>query len=270
MLDHFLDRLVRLSPRRLYLYLALFLFVTMEVVSWLTSQPPSYGCIVDPKNYGDYQGDDQCPTFHVFLIVSVTRILAAIGHDWVLAIATAVIAWLTITLAKVGRQQIADTRILQRAYISAEPGGITPFEDTLVSKIPEKRIACNIVIYNAGNLPATHVAWFISKKFSGDPELPESLLQIENPKGNIVIAPNTRTKKGSKPANREEFDAIRNDAEEDKAWLYVFGKITYHDGFRDGRWITFCHRYNLRGARGYDIPEANGRYHEQGNRTDEG
>ena len=55
----------------------------------------------------------------------------------------------------------------------------------------------------------------------------------------------------------------------DKAWLYVWGKVTYHDGFNRGRFIAFCHRYNLYGATEYGIPARNGRYHEHGNRTDE-
>ena len=47
--------------------------------------------------------------------------------DWAIvasAVATAVVAVFAIVLACVGRRQIADTRILQRAYLSAEPKGI--------------------------------------------------------------------------------------------------------------------------------------------------
>jgi hypothetical protein len=47
--------------------------------------------------------------------------------DWAIvasAVATAVVAVFAIVLACVGRRQIADTRILQRAYLSVEPRGI--------------------------------------------------------------------------------------------------------------------------------------------------
>ena len=37
----------------------------------------------------------------------------------VTAIAGGVVAWFTVVLARVGKQQIADTKILQRAYLSA-------------------------------------------------------------------------------------------------------------------------------------------------------
>jgi hypothetical protein len=40
------------------------------------------------------------------------------------AVAAGVVARFTVILARVGRQQIADTRILQRAYLSVEPKGI--------------------------------------------------------------------------------------------------------------------------------------------------
>ena len=41
-------------------------------------------------------------------------------HDFVVAAATLFIAWFTIVLARVGRRQIEDTRILQRAYTLSE------------------------------------------------------------------------------------------------------------------------------------------------------
>src|SRR5262245_55567689 len=44
--------------------------------------------------------------------------------DWITAVATAVDAVFTIVLAFVGYQQVADARILQRAYLSVQPQGI--------------------------------------------------------------------------------------------------------------------------------------------------
>ena len=56
-----------------------------------------------------------------------TLALSLNATDWAAiasAVAAAIVAVFTIVLAGVGRRQIADTRILQRAYLSAEPKGI--------------------------------------------------------------------------------------------------------------------------------------------------
>ncbi len=29
-----------------------------------------------------------------------------------------------------------------------------------------------------------------------------------------------------------------------RGFIYVWGKVTYEDGFGEPRWLTFCHRYN--------------------------
>jgi hypothetical protein len=188
----------------------------------------------------------------------VTAILA--GATVLLVIAT---VGLGIITGRGIRNQSEQTRVIERAFISVEPGGISAFSGD------DERIACNIIINNAGNLPASHVSWFIDKIFSKNGNEPEQSFPIGKLEGDIVLAPKTKAKKGSKPTDQNSFDACKVNSEPDKAWLFVFGKIAYHDGFSDGRWITFCHRYNLRGATGYTIPEDTGRYHENGNRTDE-
>jgi hypothetical protein len=159
--------------------------------------------------------------------------------------------------------QSRQTRIIERAFISVEPAGISPFSGD------DDRIACDVFIHNAGNLPATNMSWDIRIKYSKKPR--ESSFDWDKLQkfGKIVLAPKGRFKKGADPTTITDFNSYRNGAEKDKAWLYIWGHIHYHDGFQDGRWIRFCHRYNLRGADGYTIPEEKGRYHENGNRTDE-
>jgi hypothetical protein len=172
----------------------------------------------------------------------------------------------TFILAVISGFQIRDARIVQRAFISVEPGGIRPF------KGDDDRIACDIIIRNAGNLPARKVAWFIDKKYSENPaEKDFPIAAITNQMlGDIVLAPKGKIRKGSIPSDKQTFDTYRNNAQPDRAWLFVWGRVSYHDGFRAGRHTDFCHRYNLRGARGFAIKRKNGRYHEYGNRTDEG
>src|SRR6266540_4550282 len=96
MLDRFLNRLVTWSPRQFWAYTALAALLVMEVVSWITSQVPP--CIVNPEDYAHYAGNDECPTQHVFLIVSMAGILETIGHNWVTALSTVVIASFTGTI----------------------------------------------------------------------------------------------------------------------------------------------------------------------------
>ena len=78
--------------------------------------------------------------------------------DWAIvasAVATAVVAVFAIVLACVGRRQIADTRILQRAYLSAEPKGIEwTSNGFLVGQVAFK---------NVGKLPATAFVSVVNK-----------------------------------------------------------------------------------------------------------
>jgi hypothetical protein len=78
--------------------------------------------------------------------------------DWAIiasAVATAVVAVFMIVLACVGRRQITDTRILQRAYLSVEPKGIEwSTNGFLVGQVAFK---------NVGKLPATACVSVVKK-----------------------------------------------------------------------------------------------------------
>ena len=65
----------------------------------------------------------------------------------VTATAGAVVAAFTVVLANVGKQQVADTRILQRAYLSVEPRGIVTHTNGL--------LIGQVAFKNVGKLPAT-------------------------------------------------------------------------------------------------------------------
>jgi hypothetical protein len=221
-------------------------------------------------NYcGNHKADyDNCPTHYLIFIPPIWIIdhLEAVAAV-LTAIATVYIANFTIVLSRIGKQQADDTRIVQRAFISVEPGGIEPFLGQF--EVTDDRIACNIVINNAGSLPAHDVRWCIERTYSED--FRANVFNAENIElvGGIVLAQKTKIRKGSIPTDKTTFDKWRNNAEPDRAWLYVWGRVSYHDGFTGRRFTDFCHRYNLRGAKGYGIPEENGRYHEYGNGTDE-
>jgi hypothetical protein len=223
------------------------------------------GIVPTEINYcGDHKANyENCPTHYLVFIplIWMTDHLDVVATI-VTAIATAYIAKFTITLAKVGNRQIADTRILERAFISVEPGGTRPYAGE------DDRVACDIIINNAGNLVAKNVSWIIEREYSREWKRTNFPFDKTKLVGDIVIAAKGKIRKGALPTNREAFDAAK-DAPRDRAWLYVWGRVAYHDGFRAGRYIDFCHRYSLRGADGYKILEENGRYHEYGNQTDE-
>lgn len=187
--------------------------------------------------------------------------------DRYLAFFTFFLAAATIGLGVVSvagiRRQSKDTRILQRAYISVEPGGIRPYQGEV------DRIACDVIIVNAGNLPARNIKWLIKRKYSDSPIDADFKVDPDKLDGGIVLAPKAHARKGAPATSRQELNEKMRGAKPDKAWLYIWGRVSYHDSFRADRWIEFCHRYNLHGG-AHVIDAENGRYHEKGNRTDEG
>src|ERR1700747_1202620 len=110
---------------------------------------PTEALICDPP------GSAKDCNSHNILLTLVLYALYELNFYGVLitAIATGVIAKFTVTLARVGRQQIEDTHILERAYIVAEPYGIDTFTDG-------KQIVGYTGIRNAGRMPATKLQWF--------------------------------------------------------------------------------------------------------------
>lgn len=195
--------------------------------------------------------------------------------DWFVAIFTGLLAYATYRLVKstnnlwtatkdASERQELDTRVLQRAYLSVEPGGINQFLDGT------PRLSCDILIRNAGNLPAKHVSWFIERIISQHDNLRD--FHIGEREGKIVLAPKAVAKKGTKN-NLPKLNVLNlrpNPGNPSANWIYVWGRVDYHDGFKGDRFIEFCHRYNI-GASGTegDISAEAGRYHESGNRTDE-
>jgi hypothetical protein len=188
-------------------------------------------------------------------------------HDAV-AVYTLVLAFSTIGLWSVtGRgvkTQIADTRILQRAYISVEPRGIR-------LRVDSSSIMGHVAIRNAGNLPARNVSWFINIKWSPNGE--EEVFPLSSGKGSVVITPGTEAMRGSggslllqdllNGCKASEFSEIHNQA---PVYIYVWGIIAYDDGFGASRVTKFCHRYNwmMRDSfKSIDVRHA--RLHEFGN-----
>jgi len=238
----------------------------------MTSQIPP--CIVNPADYGDdYAQNNECPSFHVFLFVAMPRVLEAIGHEWLIALATVATAFFTATLWWSTRKlweaarntalvQERDTKILQRAYLAVEPTGINPF----ISETQDQVVG-HVNIINVGRLPAR--VWisdkepriFVTSRILTEAELPtESGRQIGVlvPGGKMPIG--TYTISDDSLGTRDQF-------------VYVWRLVEYFDGFSpEKRFTKFCHRYPCRpyssmdGRKGIDAKHA--RYHEHGNDAD--
>ena len=176
------------------------------------------------------------------------------------AAATVTIAAFTIILARLGREQASQTRILERAYLGVTSLGVTRFASG-------PSFSCDIGIKNVGHLPARHVTWFIDRRFAHERFLKSLPIKESAFQGDNVISPGTEMRKGGKAIESPAFYAGAK--RPSPSWLYVWGEVRYEDGFGKGRFTKFCFRYNMTGARTGTledgIPEKNARYHVHGN-----
>ncbi len=176
------------------------------------------------------------------------------------------VAYLIYCLVIVGAFQASEqarkTRILHRAYVSVVPRGVAPFISG------NEILSCDVAFYNGGNLPARKVRWFIDRKFSKDGHLND--FPIGNDlSGNNIIPAKAEMRKGAKAINSAEFDSFKEGGSTKDRWLYVWGRVSYSDGFGRDRYTDFCFRYNLASAKDWKIAAETARQHEYGNSTDE-
>jgi hypothetical protein len=134
--------------------------------------------------------------------------------------------------------QANDTRIIQRAYISANPRGVIPFGGGFADGM--------VGFENVGNLPARSVSWFIDLTL--DPDVQWQGFHIKEDGfigGTHVIPPGTEMRqwKHAEPS-AEDFEGFKRK----NYFVFVWGEIRYDDGFGGTRRFTkFCHRYDRRG-----------------------
>jgi hypothetical protein len=175
------------------------------------------------------------------------------------------IAYFVYGLAVVGilyaSERAHAARILHRARVSVLPKGVALFASA------SEMLACNVVFYNGGNLPATKLRWFIDRKFSTDGHLDDFPVERLLVGGSIVPA-RMEVLKGAKAIASAELDAFKAGGGAKDRWLYVWGRISYEDGFGHDRRTDFCFRYNLAGIKDAKIPADAVRQHEYGNRVE--
>jgi len=223
------------------------------------------------------QDHQQCTAFHgpvLFILEWLFDFIDEHGDAFVAAF-TAVLAvftgrlWYstdklwraTVQLAQDAKDtanaQTEETRILERAYVAVEPGGVWTYRGS-------NKMIGHFVIKNAGRLPAQNIKWFASAREDDDDEWVKDFPIGDLYGENIILAAGAEMTHGS---GQIPFPS--------KKCIYVWGMVTYTDGFGRSRWTRFCHRYPRavmrKGGRqsDYRIKPRYGRYHGYGNSTDE-
>jgi hypothetical protein len=236
MLDRFLDRLVSWSPLRFWTYVVLTTIVVMEAVSYLiTSHVPP--CTVNADDYGkNYANSNECPAPHVIFIVAMARILEAMGHEWLTALSTVVIAIFTATLwwstrgmlqatnrsASIAKEALVK---LERAFIA--PGDFSVRQGQVGQQVAEYEFILSWV--NSGSTAAreflTHINW---DTFLTDipPDFPFTDMgtRILQP---IFVSPKTTTKSIPLMIDVAIIEAVRVG----HIRLFFYGWVTYRDIF---------------------------------------
>jgi hypothetical protein len=194
-------------------------------------------------------------------LTSITDLVMDFWHwttDEAVSFYTAVLAASTILLWFATwrgiRNQSRETRILQRAYLSVEARGIEQaFDDR-----PDRMVAL-VALRNVGRLPARNVSWSTS---IGRPEDPARLPVAPAGPGKGVLPPGTEM-------------VIRTDvmfANKVVNYTFVWGVVTYEDGFGNPRFTKFCHVYATKafigGHEAFSIPGERARPCEMGNDAD--
>ncbi|SRR6266508_1322615 len=165
------------------------------------------------------------------------------------------IGWRQVRLTKdIAERQARDTEIIQRAYISAEPGGLTPHRDR------GDRVHGSVIFRNVGHLPARNVRWYGT--CGSWPETDGKTFPTEEPTdGKIVLPPGA--------ASTQRVTTVFTNKLQNS--LFVWGIITYEDGFGNQRFTRFCHAYGTKliiGKLDATIPAEKAELHEYGNDAD--
>jgi hypothetical protein len=185
-------------------------------------------------------------------------------HDEILALAVFVIAIYAVVLAIATRRQAKDTRILQRAYLSVRPSGIHMLKDRSTA-------VAHFDICNSGNLPARKTKWFARHILTSEDNWNSLLIDGRLAVGSHIVPPRAKMRQTG-----DEIvvgpDGLHH--QWDGLFLYIWGAVTYDDGFGKNRTTTFCHRYNcvnftLKPRWGFiAMSSLYAREHQTGNRSD--
>ena len=179
--------------------------------------------------------------------------------DWtarftgLLVMVTFLLVVVTGGLVWVALRQLHDARVLQLAYVSALPGG--------VSTTTRGELLAHVEFKNVGHSPASQIKSLLTFAASDDGEWSPPAVDDKDlrPAGGlpIGISVTTGTHGIAVPHPWPKY-------------LYAWGRVTYVDGFGEERRTNFCHRCNTevrepKTGGGYLIRKEDGHHHEYGN-----
>jgi hypothetical protein len=153
-----------------------------------------------------------------------------------------------------------DARILQRAYLNVKFGGI--------QNNSAGQLIGHVTFQNVGHLPARKLHWLVKLSRGGGDWQPPKIKNKELARESVIPV-GAEWPQGSNAMGHGDGPNL----DETGLYLYVWGRVTYKDGFRwRKRYADFCHSYpwEMRetpidgGAR---IDTEYGRYHHYGNRA---
>lgn len=198
-----------------------------------------------------------CKPFNVGSIQSVgvnlgrhPDIFAAIAT----ALATGVIAWFTVILSRIGKQQARDARIIERAYINV----VAPQSEIRMDgqhQIVALRVW--VIWKNAGRTPAFPMFARIGATF---------VERIEDFRFGLppaaVIDPMALGPTAEFSSGHIDISPIHVLAAEDgRGHQFVWGEARYRDNFPDSPMhvLEFCYRLEIEGIPGPPLPAGGGR-----------
>jgi hypothetical protein len=200
---------------------AFWIFVFLPLYYFPNDQSSKKCSKQEYENYG-FWGKTRCDPVAYFTIWLV-------GFTGLLAVSTSGLWYETMRSAK---RQEADTRILQRAYVSVAPRSIHYWDND-----PTKVIA-HLAIINRGNLPARKLKNNVKITWHHDGELDVFETVVVDPY-EITLLPGDEIERGTGKLSEEGAGHFADEA----GYIYVFGRVEYEDGFGEPRWMIFCNRY---------------------------
>lgn len=225
--------------RRLALYIPWFLVgaILMFAALWALGLLPSAHV---KYCYTNQTHQEECATYNIALVLiwEIGKFLNWISAA-VTAVATAVLAFITRRLVKLGRDQSKTTRAQLRAYVYA-----TPFRAFNVDKFGAP-VQTYTTIINKGATSAHKIQrWVGINLLRGPvPENFEDLGPLKREEGTYVLPPDGQgfVIQKLRPITDGELADLMTETGD--LQLYAFGKITYEDEFGNPHWTTFCHVY---------------------------
>jgi hypothetical protein len=223
-----------------------------------------------------YSAEKYCTAFSGPLIGDIWRICIWVGHilhefdkeivalfTVVLTLSTIALWWTTRRLWRATKEtaqsQADDTRILQRAYISAAPYGI--------SSTTDQYLIGHVVFENVGRLPAREFRWVVKGLTEGDKSWKPPIVPDAELERSTIVPIAGKFRRGT-------AKTVPRYIEEDR-YLFVWGRVKYLDGFGVERFLDFCHSYPVARKKmdaldrsGYSISVKHARQHDYGNDGD--